>query len=139
MSHTVRFRLATTEDASLLWRWRNDPLTRAMSRTTDEIPIEQHVAWLYRYLSSDRGRLFIALDGETAIGTMRVDFGPTTELSWTVAPECRGIGMGRAMVRAFVDSYADDYGPFIAEIKATNGASLRIAAHARIPVQVIEA
>jgi hypothetical protein len=47
-------------------------------------------------------------------------------MSWTVAPEARGSGVGKWMV---VELAGMLDGPILAEIKEENAASIRIAAH----------
>jgi len=42
----MNIRLATRDDAQLLLAWRNDPLTRAMSKSMDEVQWDEHVRWL---------------------------------------------------------------------------------------------
>ena len=37
MTGSIRIRPATADDCRAIWLWRNDPQTRAMSRTPDEI------------------------------------------------------------------------------------------------------
>src|SRR5262249_14791779 len=41
----LQLRLATREDAGLLWQWANDPQTRANSFHQESIPWDQHVSW----------------------------------------------------------------------------------------------
>jgi hypothetical protein len=35
-------RIATPEDSHQLWQWRNDPVTRANSKTNEQVPFERH-------------------------------------------------------------------------------------------------
>lgn len=114
-------RKATMDDAETLFRWRNDPLTRQNSFTTDEVPWESHIKWLEASFQNPNRALYIA-----ECGTVRADIqGDRVELSWTVAPEIRGKGFGKAMVACAVSLYPD----FIltASIKPGNVASEKIA------------
>lgn len=109
-------------DARRLWLWKNDPETRANSANTDEVPWENHLAWLETVLADARIELLVAeLDG-VPVGTVRIDERRT--LSWTVAPEARRCGVGKAMVRVTAFPGA------VARIKSTNTASQRVAAAA---------
>jgi RimJ/RimL family protein N-acetyltransferase len=119
----MRLRPATIDDAERLFAWRNDPETRAASHQTGELRFHEHIAWLTRTLASQR-RIYIAEIEGQAVGTVRADPGEVTELSWTVAPEHRGRGVGTQMVRLAV---AMTEGPVRAEIKRDNVASQRIA------------
>lgn len=117
-------RHATIEDAALLLAWRNDPLTRAMSRTEDLVTPEAHQAWLTQTLADPARTLLIAeRDGE-AVATVRRDrTAGGMELSWTVAPDARGRGYGRAALIAAIPPGVEA----LARIKPGNEASRRIA------------
>lgn len=94
------FRLATMADAGALWRWRNDTETRRWSRLSEPVSWELHVSWLESSLARPDRTLLIAVSDNAPVGTGRLDFEPTgTELSWTIAPERRGRGLGTALVR----------------------------------------
>lgn len=118
----MMIRRATMHDARLLHRWRNDPLTRATSVDGGEVAWETHLAWLEASLGSPTRTILIAESDGVAVGTVRIDAGPETELSWTVAPEQRGKGHGTRMV-----ALAAPAGRLIARIKRDNLASRHIA------------
>ncbi len=121
----LTLRPATMTDATLLFLWRNDPSTRAASHSTGEIDFDSHCNWLDRSLQMPSRRLLIAEIGGAPVGTVRADSSAgATELSWTVAPDRRGTGVGKSMVAA---AAAIMPGPIRAEIKAGNAASCRIA------------
>jgi UDP-2,4-diacetamido-2,4,6-trideoxy-beta-L-altropyranose hydrolase len=122
----IVFRPATENDAALLLSWRNDPDTRAASRSMESIEPACHIDWLRSKLSSPVTQILIAEDGGKPVGTVRVDFrGEYSELSWTVSPLARGNGVGTQMlVRA---ARAIPVRPLRAEIKPGNTASVRMA------------
>ena len=126
MPAVVALRLAALQDADLLLAWRNDPQTRSASHDNNEIALTQHLSWLTELLGDSSRRLFIAEQGGVAIGSVRADKGAdgTTELSWTVAPDARGQGLGRRMLAALLEEIC---GPVRAEVKVGNLASMRIA------------
>ena len=118
-------RLATLDDALLLFTWRNDPLTRQQSHSIGEIDFASHLKWLKGSIANPARRLYVAETQGLPVGTVRADTeNGLTKLSWTVAPESRGRGFGTAMVKAMVRIIA---GPLEAEIKTDNIASVRIA------------
>jgi RimJ/RimL family protein N-acetyltransferase len=117
----MKLRPATLDDAKLLFDWRNDPLTREASITTEPVAWEGHLKWLQATLQNPRRALLIA-ETDRPVGSVRIDWGEPTELSWTVAPEARGQGVGRAMVSAAVPD-----GMVIAHIKQENVGSQKIA------------
>lgn len=121
----VTLRPATADDAQRLFDWRNDPDTRANSGNTREIDWAGHVAWLNHALADPARRVFIAEAGGRAVGTVRADRRDDIwDLSWTVAPEARGRGFGRTMVRALIGRLS---GTVRARVRRDNGPSRRIA------------
>ena len=125
-SPELTLRPATLDDAPRLLAWRNDPATRQASHGSAEVTPEEHRAWLKRTLQDPDRQLWVVCQGDEAVGTVRADSDVegTTELSWTVAPEARGRGVGKRMV-AFAASCLE--GALRAEVKRSNHASAKIA------------
>lgn len=115
----LKLRPAIMADAETLWRWKNDPDTRANSANSDEVPWNNHIVWLEAAIASDDMELLVAELGGAPVGTVRVDQGSV--MSWTVAPEARGRGVGKAMVCSTAFPGA------VAHIKSDNAASQRVA------------
>lgn len=116
-------RPATSDDARDVWIWRNDPLTRAMSRSTDAVTWEGHAVWFENALANPEITLLIGeVEGEK-VGMVRFDHGPETEVSINVNPACRGRGYGLALLRQGV---ALAGGEVFAEIRDENLASRRM-------------
>jgi RimJ/RimL family protein N-acetyltransferase len=133
----VELRPATTADADLLRAWRNDPVTRAASRSGREVPRDEHVAWLGRTLRDPRRHLFVVEEGGEAVGTVRADAEDGChQLSWTVAPSARGKGVGKRMVALLARRFR---GPVRAEVRVGNEASSRIAEFAGLVLEKEEA
>jgi RimJ/RimL family protein N-acetyltransferase len=126
MPAVVALRLATLQDAKLLLAWRNDPQTRSASHDCREITLAEHLAWLNQLMGDSSRRLLIAEQGGVPVGSVRADkaIDGATELSWTVAPDARGRGIGRRMLAALLEELS---GPVRAEVKIGNVASARIA------------
>ncbi|NRQ42308.1 GNAT family N-acetyltransferase [Rheinheimera sp. YQF-2] len=128
MRVSVRLRLATMDDADRLLQWRNDPDTRRFSLNAEHVTAQQHIHWLQQSLSDPQRRLYIAEYAGQPVGTARVD--STAEchrISWTVAAECRGKGLAKAMVKLLVSQLT---GKIVAEILPGNTASVKVAQHA---------
>ncbi len=122
---SLSLRAATMSDADILLAWRNDAETRTNSHSPEPVARDRHVSWLSAALADPGRRIWIADADDVRVGTIRAD--RRTDdwlLSWTVAPECRGQGYGRAML---VMALALIDGPVSAEIMTANGASRRIA------------
>ncbi len=119
-----RLRTVTPEDAKMLFAWTNDPVTRQNSFQSKPVLWEEHVAWLQRKLEDENCFFFILTDGKRDYGTIRVDCitvesndaddlkaddGQTDGasilgeekyglISFSIAPEQRGKGLGRKML-----------------------------------------
>jgi UDP-2,4-diacetamido-2,4,6-trideoxy-beta-L-altropyranose hydrolase len=114
----------TNDDWQLLLDWRNDPTSRSASRNSEAIEPTAHREWLSRCLANDCSTLLIAELNGIPAGTVRIDSGPVSELSWTVAPEARGKGLGSRMVSQVVRTSRV---PLRAVTRSDNLASQRIA------------
>ena len=78
-------------------------------------------------LNPDR-KLYIAEEDGISVGTVRSDWAENAyTLSWTVAPEARGKGIGKSMVSLFVKQTTE---AIRAEVKVENLASIKIAQEA---------
>jgi len=107
-------RPATLQDARQLWIWRNDPLTRAGSRSTAEVLWDDHLRWLTASLNRTDRILLVVDDAMGLVGTVRWDLAREQageqagalrgshewEVSVTVAPERRGQALARPLLRA---------------------------------------
>lgn len=122
----VTLRLATANDEAVLLRWRNDPATVRGCISEAAVSSLTHRAWMANLLRDPSRRLYIASVDGTPAGTIRADLldDGTTELSWTVAPEKRGRGVGKVMVASALKYLS---GIVVAKIKEGNAASESIA------------
>jgi RimJ/RimL family protein N-acetyltransferase len=128
MLKKIHLRPARIQDAEVLLEWRNDPETRAASHNSEEVKKEEHISWVKKVLADKKRRLFIAEEDGRPFGTIRVDFSDGVyKLSWTVAPNSRGRGLGKEMVKLIANQITDG---IRAEIKMGNQASVRIAEYA---------
>jgi len=103
-------RPATLQDAQQLWQWRNDPSTRAGSRSSAQVPWEDHLRWLTSSLARADRILLVDDDADGPVGTVRWDLvqepgddpggSHDWEVSITVAPQRRGQSLARPLLRA---------------------------------------
>jgi RimJ/RimL family protein N-acetyltransferase len=115
-------------DAPFLHAWRNDPITREASRNSGLVSLVEHQAWMVCSLASPDRILQVAEENGKPVGIVRADRAlGGWELSWTVAPEARGRGIGGVMVQRFVDQLD---GEVKAVVEKKNVASAKIAAAA---------
>ena len=123
-------RPADASDSEDLLAWRNDPETRANSRSTGPVDAATHQTWLAHALADPNRRLWIAEAAGEKVGTLsviRLEDG-RAEFSITVAPNRRGRGIGVAMLRAGVAESRRLWpgAPLLAWIRTTNTASRRL-------------
>lgn len=124
----MRFRPATTNDVELLLEWRNDPDTRKFSIRTDKVKRVEHVSWLGSVIDSADRQLLIAEEQGIPVGTVRTDLSDGIyQLSWTVAPDARGRGLGKEMVAMIAQKIT---APIRAQIRSDNISSVVIAEYA---------
>lgn len=136
MAEALVLRPVTIKDAELLFTWRNDPQTRAASHNQDQINYDAHLEWLEKSLLDANRKLYLAEDEQTPVGIVRADWQKGAyHLSWTVAPESRGRGIGKKMVSLFVQELNS---PICAEVKTGNLASQRIARFVGMNLQYIK-
>ncbi|MCJ8190777.1 GNAT family N-acetyltransferase [Sphingomicrobium aestuariivivum] len=126
MDRDLVVRPATLEDARLLFDWRNDPVTRAMSRDTAEIAWESHVAWLDRALRRRDLRIHIVEQEGEPVATIRFDYGEEVEFSWNVAPARRGTGLAAKVAALMLEMEP----AMVGYIRPENVAAKRICARA---------
>ena len=132
-------RAATLEDARLLWQWRNDPATRESSRSPEEVPWDDHLAWLGDSLERTDRLLLLVEDDAGPVGTVRWDLTRDTEgereweVSITVAPQRRRQSLARPLLRAgevalseLARSGATDVTAYLAVVNVDNDASVRL-------------
>jgi GNAT superfamily N-acetyltransferase len=109
------------------------------------VPLESHLAWLLASLERGDRRLLVGERDGAPVGTVRWDHEGhgEWEVSITVAPECRGAGLGGPLLRAGEDwlaqaSTADqalragqpraagELAAYLAVVHADNAASRRL-------------
>lgn len=128
----IEFRLATLDDSQTLLDWRNHPDTRQFSMSSKEIPLIQHEQWLSEKLQSHHCRLFMIMKDEDKAGMIRLDRDEDGIIvSWNVAPEKRGMGIGQAMLEKLTRQSADI---LTAKILSNNIPSIKIAEKANFKV-----
>jgi RimJ/RimL family protein N-acetyltransferase len=127
----VVLRPAVPGDRDRLLAWRNDSLTRQFSFSTAPVSEATHDRWLEQSLSRPDRRLMIAEQAGTPVGQLRLDRPADgqrlAEVSITIAPECRGCGLGSRVLLA-ADAVAREWGVerLVARVKRLNDRSRRI-------------
>lgn len=124
----VAVRPARADDADAVLRWRNDPLTRAMSRTPDAVGPEAHAAFWERVLTDPELKFLIGeIDGRPFGVSAFEKVDGEWEASLHIDPAQRGVGLAAPLIRAGIRAAFDHRAPLLrAEIKEDNAASLRV-------------
>jgi len=128
----ITVRPATEDDAERLLAWANDPATRAAGFHPHPIESATHRTWLTERLTSPASRLFIGMEGDRPVGQVRLeaDDEGRVEIGIAVAPDARGRGVGRALLKAGLAAGRADPDlkarAFVARIRPGNIASLAL-------------
>lgn len=119
------------DDEALLLEWATDADSRTNSFESKAISSETHRAW-YRDLlkKPDCVRLYV-INTENGIPVGQTRFtlhGTVWEISYSLAPELRGRGMGRALLLAGLDALREDLGnvSVVGKVRSSNDSSCRV-------------
>jgi RimJ/RimL family protein N-acetyltransferase len=102
-SGNFTLREITPADSPLLYAWRMDPLSRAMMKNQEVVPLEVHERYLARYFDpANRDQWFMVEHDGQPIGSYALyDFSEAgDECEWgrlIVSPSLRGKGYGRVV------------------------------------------
>ncbi|MBW2660706.1 MAG: UDP-2,4-diacetamido-2,4,6-trideoxy-beta-L-altropyranose hydrolase [Deltaproteobacteria bacterium] len=97
----IKLRRAQKNDCKLLWKWANDPETRAASFSPVSIPWEDHTHWFSSKLNSANCMMYIAmLDDGTPLGQIRYDIKQENAvISISIDSKFRNRGYGAVLIR----------------------------------------
>lgn len=97
----IKIRLASPEDSKKLFRWRNHPSIRAVSRSTNEIDWQDHQRWFDSVLADPEKILLVGQRSESPVGVVRFDKqNDEVEISIYVAPESTTPGLGQSLLNS---------------------------------------
>lgn len=125
----MSLRPATASDSERLWLWRNDPETRAASRSDDPVRWQEHEAWLATTLNARNRLLQIAQLGGEPVAMVRFDeHVGRHEISINIRPDRRGAGLGGAVVETACTMLESARGPtqIVAVVHEANPGSQRM-------------
>lgn len=124
----IIIKAATPDDCGDLFAWRNDLLTRQVSKNSGPVDWETHVAWFAAALASPDRSIYIGYSESKKIGSIRFDRTHDSRdallVSIMIAPAERGRGYGKALLRSGIATLPD--ATLKAEIATENLASQRI-------------
>lgn len=118
-------RPAASSDRTFLFHLANDPLVRAQSFNSDDIPWENHVAWFDAKIQDPNTRIFILTARGLAIGMIRFEIkGEFAVLNYALDAVGRGRKWGSALVERGLRALAARWaGDVHASVKNSNAAS----------------
>lgn len=126
----LNYRLATTDDAQLLFNWANDPAVRSNALNTEPIVWENHVKWLTSRLASGKCHIFIFEKDGKPVGQVRMDeHDDDFVIDYSVDPAYRGMGYGRLVVVQAVEQLQNIItrpANIIAQVKPVNIPSAKV-------------
>ena len=126
----LTLRLAIPEDVLDILHWRNEALTRSMSRDTEVIEELEHQKWFSKVLNDPKRLLLIGVCEEKKVGMVRFD--RCNEEQWEVNiivnPEVRGKGLGRHLLEMALEWLQNIYAPtsVLAVVNLNNKPSLKL-------------
>lgn len=127
----IKFRFAGSEDSRDLFDWRNDEVTRQMSRNTDPVPWESHTTWYENALADPKRKILIAETPEGKVGMVRFDYQEeegSAEININLNPEFRGKRLAQPVLDGACDFAHSELklSRIYAEIRTINIASIKI-------------
>jgi len=123
----ITLRPAGSADCRIVFRWANDPETRAASFHTQTIAFDEHETWFDAAIAP-RDSLFIIEAGHEPVGVARIEAadGDIAEVSINLAPTARGQGLAHTVLNALVPlASARGFRKLLARVRADNLRSQR--------------
>lgn len=119
-----------SQDSKCIWEWRNDPVTRQMSRTTDAIPWESHKAWYANAVKDLKKSILLACVNGIPSCMIRFDYieNDYAEININMNPAMRGKKLSKPILTAACAHgfAALNLSRIYAEIKPENIPSVKI-------------
>ena len=87
--------------SEMIWKWRNDPITRKMSVNSEEVSWEEHSTWYENVLLDKCRKLYIGEEEGIPIGVIRFDKCDDEyayEVSINISPVSRKKGFGKELL-----------------------------------------
>lgn len=97
----IRLRPAATEDARMVFEWRNDPFILFRGSSQRAVTLEEHARWFAETIKGESRKMFIVVLDERPIGQVRFDRSNEMDcvISAYLLEEFTGKGYGVAAIR----------------------------------------
>ena len=120
-----------------IWKWRNNPITRSVSRKTDKVEWKDHEAWFRKCLDNNKIFLYIGIDKNSQkdipIGIIRFNLLDLShkdyEVSINIEPNFRKKGFGHCLLKNGTKKFIEDINKSIriyALVKVDNVPSIKL-------------
>jgi len=102
LNKQLEVRPARVDDTELMYEWRNDSRTRAVSLDPALLDHAKHFDWVKQTLSNPNRCLLVGQIGQLPVGVIRFDklHADSAEISLYLNPDLYGLGLGSALLRA---------------------------------------
>jgi RimJ/RimL family protein N-acetyltransferase len=135
-------RNARFSDAALLLEWRNSQSAREFSQNSEQIRVEEHLAWLSKRLEKIKFEPFYVFELEhEPVGMSRLDNGFDSPeeflISILVDPEQHSKGIGTTILSTTCEAFFDLHPRYriIAKVHQNNFVSQKLFANAGFELQ----
>lgn len=134
MEGEIIFRKASLQDSIDLFKWRNDPLSREMSKNSSIISRKDHDLWFEKNISKKQVLILICENSFTKnkIGILRFDFNKNfikSMVSINISPQERGKKYSKVCLKQgikYMRSIYPQCREIFADVKKTNLRSIEI-------------
>ena len=122
----IDIRPACPDDCALILNWRNDPESQKQSYNSSAIDPETHRAWFERKIQDPACLFYVLTFNGIPAGQFRIDIqNGIGEISYTVAPSYRGMGLGTALLLSAFRTGEGKADALIGFVRSGNPASKR--------------
>ena len=103
-----KLRKAKTDDLMIYFKWANESQTRLQSFSSQPIALTEHQTWFENKISSPTCQLYLLEYKGAPAGQIRFDIQKRAVLSYSIAPEARGKGLGTYLLKKGVEQFQKD-------------------------------
>lgn len=126
--NTIYLRQAVSSDMDMLFQLANDEAVRKNSFHMSSISYEEHREWFQNMMADSSQHQFILMSCDQPVGQVRLSVhGSQAEINYSILPEKRGMGYGKAILQLVKDLVRQEYPDIeklIGKVKPTNAASI---------------